>query len=151
MRIVLFNCRNCDAEIPVSTLTPQEVSCPNCSAKTAFRPDHSLIDEGIVRLCPCCGHDALYVQKDFNRKLGLVIVSGGVGTALFFFSRTEPILAMLTLLAAAAVDLIIYALVREVTVCYSCHAIYRGFNRNPEHSAFDLKNLEKYGGRDPRF
>jgi hypothetical protein len=50
----------------------------------------------------------------------------------------------------ALVDFVAYSLVREVTVCYSCHAIYRGFKRNPEHEPFDLKKLEKYGGRTPR-
>jgi hypothetical protein len=48
------------------------------------------------------------------------------------------------------VDLLAYFLVKDVTVCYSCHALYRGFLRNPEHEAFDLKKLEKYGGRTPR-
>ena len=32
----------------------------------------------------------------------------------------------------------------------SDHAVYRGFDRNPEHESFDLKKLEKYGGRAPR-
>jgi hypothetical protein len=58
---------------------------------------------------------------------------------------------MLSLVVTAAVDLVIYSLVGEVTVCYACHAVYRGFGKNPEHEAFDLKSLEKYGGRDPRF
>ena len=48
------------------------------------------------------------------------------------------------------VDFLAYFFVGQVTVCYSCHAIYRGFNRNPEHEPFDLKKLEKYGGRTPR-
>jgi hypothetical protein len=50
----------------------------------------------------------------------------------------------------AVVDFLAYFFVSEVTVCYACHAIYRGFNRNPEHEPFDLKKLEKYGGRSPR-
>jgi len=58
---------------------------------------------------------------------------------------------MLTLGITAAVDYILYRLVGDVTVCYACHTIYRGFQRNPTHIAFDLKNLEKYGGREPRF
>ena len=58
---------------------------------------------------------------------------------------------MLSLLASAAVDFLLYLMVADVTVCYACHAVYRGFPRNPQHSAFDLKELEKYGGREPRF
>jgi len=59
-------------------------------------------------------------------------------------------IAMGALGLTALVDFLAYTLVREVTVCYSCHAIYRGFSRNPEHEPFDLKKLEKYGGRTPR-
>lgn len=59
-------------------------------------------------------------------------------------------LAMAALAGTAVIDLLVYVLVGDVTVCYSCHALYRGFERNPEHEAFDLKKLEKYGGRTPR-
>jgi hypothetical protein len=51
----------------------------------------------------------------------------------------------------AIIDLVIYSIVGLVAVCYSCHAIYRGFERNPDHEPFDLKKLEKFGGRTPRF
>ena len=116
-----------------------------------LRPDESLINEGLVRNCVSCGHDAFYIQKDFNRNLGLTIVVIGVLGSLLFFSRNEPVYGMVALVAMAAIDLLIYSLVGEVTVCYSCHAVYRGFRQNPEHEPFELKNLEKYGGRDPRF
>ena len=113
--------------------------------------DDHLITKGLVQNCACCGHDTLYIQKDFNRNLGVVIVAAGSLVALFLFTQSEPLYAMATLAVTAAIDLAIYYTVGEVTVCYSCHAIYRGFLRNPEHETFDLKNLEKYGGRDPRF
>jgi hypothetical protein len=57
---------------------------------------------------------------------------------------------MAALAVTASIDFLVYSLVGDVTVCYSCHALYRGFARNPEHEAFDLKKLEKYGGRAPR-
>ena len=113
--------------------------------------DPTIEKEGFVRNCVSCGHDSLYIQKDFNRGLGIAIVIVGSLVSLYFFSRSQPIPAMLALFASAGVDLLLYSLVGEVTVCYACHAIYRGFKRNPDHETFDLKNLEKYGGRDPRF
>jgi hypothetical protein len=93
----------------------------------------------------------LYIQKDFNRALGIAIVVVGVLTSVFFLSRSEPLFAMLSLGGTAVVDYILYRLVGDVTVCYACHTIYRGFQKNPKHSSFDLKDLEKYGGREPRF
>jgi hypothetical protein len=113
--------------------------------------DPSIEKERLVRNCVACGHDTLYIQKDFNRNLGVAIVASGSLVCLYFFSKSQPVYAILSLFVSAGVDLFIYSLVGEVTVCYSCHTIYRGFGRNPEHEAFDLKNLEKYGGRDPRF
>ena len=113
--------------------------------------DPAVEEEHFVRNCVSCGHDALYIQKDFNRNVGVAIVIAGSLVCLYFFSRSQPIYAMLALFVSAAVDLLIYSMVGEVTVCYACHTVYRGFAKNPEHESFDLKNLEKYGGRDPRF
>jgi hypothetical protein len=98
-----------------------------------------------------CGHEDFYVQKDFNRQLGLIIVGIGIFSSTYFFDHREPFYAMGSLVVTALIDLIIYSLVGFVTVCYSCHAVYRGFNRNPQHEPFDLKKLEKFGGRTPRF
>jgi hypothetical protein len=110
----------------------------------------SLLDRNIVTMCVSCGHDTLYVQKDFNRQVGMGIVGLGIAASIYFFARSQPIFAMAVLGVTAFVDFLAYFLVGEVTVCYSCHAIYRGFKRNPEHEPFDLKKLEKYGGRTPR-
>jgi hypothetical protein len=108
------------------------------------------LDRNLVTTCVSCGHDTLYVQKDFNRRAGIAIVALGIVASVYFFARSQPVLAMTALGLTALVDFLAYLIVREVTVCYSCHAIYRGFKRNPEHEPFDLKKLEKYGGRTPR-
>jgi hypothetical protein len=112
--------------------------------------NESIVDRNIVTTCVSCGHDTLYVQKDFNRHVGVAIVGLGILASIYFFGRGQPLLAMAALGVTAVVDLLAYFLVREVTVCYCCHAVYRGFRRNPEHEPFDLKKLEKYGGRTPR-
>ena len=80
----------------------------------------------------------------------MAIVVIGVAASLYFFAKGQPLLAMGSLAVTAGVDFLVYFLVGEVTVCYACHAVYRGFARNTEHEAFDLKKLEKYGGRTPR-
>jgi hypothetical protein len=110
----------------------------------------SILSQGLVTTCVSCGHDTLYVQKDFNRTAGMAIVGLGIAASLYFFARSRPVFAMGALGLTALIDFFAYWLVGEVTVCYSCHAIYRGFKRNSEHEPFDLKKLEKYGGRTPR-
>jgi hypothetical protein len=110
----------------------------------------AIVSRSLVTTCVSCGHDALYVQKDFNRNAGMAIVGLGIAASIYFFARSQPMFAMGALGLTALVDFLAYLIVGEVTVCYSCHAIYRGFDRNPEHEPFDLKKLEKYGGRTPR-
>lgn len=127
------------------------VVCTGCQKPVPLRIDPTLEKKGFVRNCVGCGHDTLYIQKDFNRTLGVAIVVIGSLASLYFFSKSQPIFGMLALFASAGIDFLIYTLVSEVTVCYSCHTIYRGLGKNPEHGPFDLKELEKYGGRDPRF
>jgi hypothetical protein len=149
---IILGCRQCNREIafPPAAI-PEGVTCPECQKPIPLRIDPALEKEHFVRNCVGCGHDTLYVQKDFNRTLGVVIVVAGCLFSLYFFSKGRPLYGMLALFVSAGIDFLIYSLVGEVTVCYACHAIYRGFQRNPNHGAFDLKDLEKYGGRDPRF
>jgi hypothetical protein len=112
--------------------------------------DEALLREKKVTACVACGHDTLYIQKDFNRTMGIAIVGIGIAFSVYFFAQGQPTYAMGCLAATAIIDFLVHYLVRDVTVCYSCHAIYRGFQKNPEHEPFDLKKLEKYGGRTPR-
>ena len=149
--IITFGCRACAHEIRFAPANVNEVTCSYCQKNVPVRVERSLLESGVVCRCVSCGHDTLYVQKDFNRSLGLALVVAGVAVSIFFFARGQSLYAMLALGAMAIVDYLIYSLVDAVTVCYACHAIYRGFRKNPEHEAFDLKNLEKYGGREPRF
>jgi hypothetical protein len=112
--------------------------------------DETLLRDHRVTRCISCGHDNLYIQKDFNRSLGIGIVTVGVALSIYFFARGEAMLAMGCLAGTALADFLVHFMVGDVTVCYACHAIYRGFHRNPEHESFDLKKLEKYGGRASR-
>lgn len=129
---------------------PLRLRCSICGRDLELAVNDSLLNRNVVTTCVRCGHDAFYVQKDFNRNLGLGIVVLGVISSLYFFSKSQPIYAMAALAATALIDFIVYFIVGDVTVCYSCHALYRGVERNPEHESFDLKKLEKYGGRTPR-
>lgn len=149
--IIQFKCRTCDSELTIGPEAVESVVCPQCKNTQEVRVPASLQTAKFVDTCISCGHSDFYIQKDFNRNVGVAIVAVGVIASTYYFNRRDPLLAMLALVVTAAIDLIIYSLVGLVTVCYSCHAVYRGFAPNPEHEAFDLKKLEKYGGRTPRF
>jgi hypothetical protein len=42
------------------------------------------------------------------------------------------------------IDYGLYYLVPEITVCYGCDAIHRGFSHNPEHKAHDPMLAEHF-------
>jgi hypothetical protein len=148
--IIHFKCRNCERDLTIPPSRSERVRCPSCNSDVPVFMNDSIVTRGIVTTCASCGHNDLYIQKDFNRNVGVAIVVAGIAASLYFFSKGQPIYAMGTLGVTALIDFLAYSLVGEVTVCYACHAIYRGFGKNPEHEPFDLKKLEKYGGRTPR-
>lgn len=102
------------------------IDCPRCGTRAALAfPD----GPGERRRCAACGSDALFVQRDFNRLLGLLIV----GVAALFAVKTR----FVSLLAAAAIDLALYRLLPRITICYACDAVHRGVPVNPVHTAYD--------------
>ena len=149
--IIHFTCRDCGHELQAETERAAMVACPECGRPAGLRLTPKVAHGELVDVCAGCGHDDLYVQKDFNRTLGLGIVVVGVVASVVFFALDRPLAAMGALVGMAAVDALIYASVGRVTVCYACHAIYRGFPANPRHHGFDLELLERHGGKDPRY
>jgi hypothetical protein len=116
--------------------------CAGCGRETRLGVSPSLAGERVVDRCAACDGAQLYVQRDFNQKAGLAIVVAGAVLAPF-----TPYYA--SLFAAALIDAGLYALLPEITVCYRCHAHYRGFARNPRHAAFDLHLAEQYELKSP--
>ena len=149
-QIIHFKCRRCETELEVSPEAAEDLVCAECGQEGGLRLGSGFRSSPRIDTCAVCGHDNLYIQKDFNRALGQFIVVMGVGLSMYFFAGGRPFAAMLALVGMAAVDAGIYLMVGDVAVCYACHAIYRGFDRNPQHAPFDLELLEKYGGRSPR-
>ncbi len=58
-------------------------------------------------------------------------MGAGIAASLYFFARNQPVFAMAALGLTALIDFLAYFFVREVTVCYSCHTIYRGLAETP--------------------
>lgn len=88
--------------------------------------------------CPSCGAKDLYLQKDFPRKIALVIVGFGIVTVPWTYG--------FSLIIVALIDFILFRRVPWMTVCYKCRASYRGVPINPAHKEFDrhIDELYKY-------
>jgi hypothetical protein len=89
-------------------------------------PGALLNDNRIDPPCPACGCKHLYVQRDFNRALGvgIVVAAALVGAVWSGWQGTiYPLLAMLAV--ATLFDAIIYSVMPPVVVCYKCLTCYR--------------------------
>jgi len=132
---IAFRCPACQGEATCGL--EGRGRCGRCGAEPTVALSPSLRDARIVDRCPACDGAQLYVQRDFNQRAGLAIVVVGALLAPFtpYYS---------SLYAAALIDTALYVMLPEITICYRCHAHFRGFARNPAHQAFDLHLAEQY-------
>jgi rRNA maturation protein Nop10 len=137
---ITFRCPHCGREATAGI--DGHGHCRSCGEATTLPVPGALGESRVVDACPACGSSLLYVQRDFNQKAGLAVVALGAVLAPFtpYYS---------SLMVAALVDALLYALLPEITVCYRCHAHFRGFARNPQHQAFDLHVAEQYDVHPP--
>jgi hypothetical protein len=131
---IAFRCPGCGAEAAAGL--DGRGRC-RCGRETKLAMEGALGAGGAVEACPACGGRQLYVQRDFNQKAGLAIVV--VGGLLAPFTPYYS-----SLLVAALVDALLYALLPEIAICYRCQAHFRGFPRSPAHRPFDLHTAEQY-------
>jgi hypothetical protein len=126
-----FLCPGCSKE---NVYTPGEpfdtFACEHCGVSIPLDVSRSIASGGMVDKCAVCGKELFYIQKDFNRTLGCAILAVGAVTSVFTYG--------FSLLVAAAVDWFLYYRLAEVTVCYFCNSLYRGFAPNPNHKGYDL-------------
>jgi DNA-directed RNA polymerase subunit RPC12/RpoP len=132
---VAFVCDSCEAPVYARPDgTTGQITCAACGQRHLLQgvtPDRPA---GALERCLRCGLDRLYVQKDFNRKIGLAVFA----VAALLSVPTWG----LSLLVATLIDLGLYFLLGDVTICYGCNTQHRGFARNPAHGAFDLHVAE---------
>ncbi len=113
-----------------------EMACDACGRSTPLHDAASFVESAPLRPCPVCGGDDFYVQRDFNRKLGLSIVA--VGCVL------GPFTSWISVVVAVVVDAVLYLVVPSVAVCYACNAQYRGFLKEQKPEAFEIAIHDAY-------
>jgi hypothetical protein len=140
-----FECPGCGVvvEVPDVASAPA-LTCAACGWSRALDP--TAIVDGQLTSCAVCATDDLYFQKDFPRVLGLAIVVLGFAISTVFWAYYLPIAATAVLLISAALDLVLYYVVPDVTICYRCQSQYRGPGANPRgrFAPFDLAIGERY-------
>ncbi len=139
---VAFVCDACSRPIYLGTgrlsVAP---TCPHCEHEHRFLGTPAPEIGSPLSRCLRCGLDRLYTQKDFNKRIGI---------AVFVVAAVLSVPTWgLSLLAATIVDVGLYYMLGDVTICYGCNTQHRGFGRDPDHGPFDLHIAEAMD-RQPR-
>ncbi len=127
---VEFGCPACGRAIDLEPGT--RAPCPHCGAEAVLPPAPPLLGP-----CVACGCTELYRQRDFNQKLGLLLVALGALLWLVLGSFWPMV-------AAAVLDLLLYVALPDVAICYRCRAHHRGFEAVGSLPRFELERHEHY-------
>lgn len=140
---LVYQCTHCQNTARADVVDDTEaVSCNICGTAKPVR--RALIHEGQPSACLLCGCNDLWRQKDFSPRLGLTIVGLGALASSIAWGLYLPKTAIGILMACAAFDLVLYAVMKDVLVCYRCGARHRNTPPSEVHPRFDLETAERY-------
>ena len=147
---IRFLCPHCKRELEFDDLSQAESPCPLCAQPIQLRITERMRTENIVEHCVVCDGGKVYVQKDFNRALGVSIFLAGAALFLLCAWKNRLVEGTLVWAAFAVADALLYKFLPDVTICYKCYAQYREVAPNPDNQAFELGLAEKYDPLDKR-
>jgi len=120
-----------------------DFACAKCGKAYTATFEGSAGGEGLAQ-CAFCGNHAFFLQKDFDQRLGCLIMAVSLGVALFVGWKTGWIWFTPVLLVSVVIDWIVAARIKPVTICYRCDAEYRDVTVNPRHKGYDPHVAERY-------
>ena len=139
---IIVRCPKCESGLPVTGReAPSAITCGKCGRAIALSFSSPVRDDVAVDRCPVCAGGDFYIRKDFDPKVGLgVVIAGGLVSAAFYWFGRD-LIAYGILAGAVLIDLVVYQRLKDVSVCYRCHAEFRGkYARSA--AAFDLHTAD---------
>jgi hypothetical protein len=140
---LVYQCARCQGTSrSLVAADTQTVTCTGCGAARDLRSE--LNESGAPTACVLCGCQDLWRQKDFPPQLGLTIVGLGALASSIAWSFYMPGTAIAILMAFALFDLVLYAVMKDVLVCYRCGARHRHTHPSENYPRFQLDVAERY-------
>lgn len=136
MMTVQFTCKNCGSGIHVyPELTAHKIQCDVCQVEQPVKFDLAH-EESILKDCPGCERKDFYSQKDFNRKLGvmLFVLAAVVSTVMLYYG-INPLWYLSTFIVLYALDFVLFRRLKQIAICYKCQTVFR-----------NVKNIEEIPG-----
>lgn len=125
-----------------------QITCPKCTSSVEIHPDHeahkaecsvcqhsidvkfnSEHEHGILKECPVCSRQDFYKQKDFNRKIGVVLFVIAAILSIWTYG--------MSLVALYLVDLFLFKKLALVAICYKCQTNFRNLTNMAEIRDYD--------------
>ncbi|MEO8349341.1 MAG: hypothetical protein ABI610_10545 [Acidobacteriota bacterium] len=139
-------CPTCLAAREHAASDTGDFRCAKCG-EPYFAKLAGIAPGGPVERCGFCGNRAFFLQKDFDQRLGCLLMAIALALALRVGWKVGWIWFTPVLLASVVVDWIVAYRIRTVTICYRCDAEYRELPLNPRHRGYDPHVAERYATR----
>ena len=139
---VTVRCHQCGSALPVAPADKSmQIDCGRCRQAFLLTFSEALRADRQVDRCPVCEGGNFYVRKDFDPTLGVTVVVVGALISAGFYYVGLDLIAYGILAGATLVDFAIYSRLSDLTVCYRCHAEFRGDYARTA-GAFDLHTAD---------
>ncbi len=152
MMTVLFTCKNCGSAIHVyPEASAHKIGCDVCQSEEVVKFNHEH-EQGILKDCPCCERKDFYSQKDFNRKLGvmLFVLAAIISTIMLYFG-INPIWYLSTFVVLYALDFFLFRRLKAIAICYKCQTIFKEVSNINEIPGFDHEMNDRIVYSDHNF
>ncbi len=129
MMEIQITCKNCGSGINLHPeLSASKVECNICHHTTDLKFDENHM-RGALKDCPVCLRQDFYKQKDFNRKIGVLLFVVAAILSIWTYG--------LSLVVLFIFDLILFRKLGFVSVCYKCNTNFRNISNLNEIRDFD--------------
>ena len=121
----------------------QSLRCDRCESDIPLDLVGHVASDGTLDGGPCCDYHTLYIQKDVNNRLGVILVA--IVFIGLLIARVPLPWLVGSLLAFTALDLVLLRLlVKRLLICYRCKSQFRGFPPGARCRPFDLATWEAH-------
>ena len=120
-------CHQCGSALPVAPVDASvQIDCGRCRQAFLLTFSDAVRADRQVDRCPVCDGGDFYMRKDFDPKVGVTVIVIAALISAGFYYYGQDLIAYGILAGATLIDLAIYSRLGDLTVCYRCHAEFRG-------------------------
>lgn len=149
---VHFTCKNCGSGIHVyPEVSATKIRCDVCQHEESVHFTHEH-EQSLLKECPGCSRKDFYSQKDFNRKLGVIIfVIAAIISTIMLWIGLGPAWYLSTFIVLYAMDFFLFRRLNLIAICYKCNAIFRNVKNISEIPGFNHEMHDRIVYADHNF